>query len=85
MEETLLKSLWKETANQLSFEPLKQDIKTDVLIIGGGMAGILCAYMLQQAGIPYVLAEAQTICSQTTQNTTAKITSAAWAYLPHAP
>ena len=39
-----------------------------------GMAGVLCAYMLQQAGIPYVLAEAQSICSGITKNTTAKIT-----------
>ena len=38
------------------------------------MAGGLCAYMLQQAGIPYVLAEAQSICSGITKNTTAKIT-----------
>ena len=38
------------------------------------MAGVLCAYMLQQAGIPYVLAEAQSICSGITKNTTAKIT-----------
>ena len=50
-------------------------MKTEVLIIGGGMAGILCAYMLQQSGIPYILAEAQSICSGITKNTTAKITS----------
>ena len=56
-------SLWQQESNRSDFEELKQDIKTDILIIGGGMAGILCAYMLQQAGIPYVLAEAQTVCS----------------------
>lgn len=46
-----------------------------MLIIGGGMAGILCAYLLRQAGIDCVLAEASRICSGTTKNTTAKITS----------
>lgn len=70
-----MNSVWEQTSNHLSFESLKQDIKTEVLVIGGGMAGILCAYMLQQSGIPYVLAEAQSICSGITKNTTAKITS----------
>ncbi len=39
------------------------------------MAGILCAYMLKQAGVDYTLVEAATICSGITKNTTAKITS----------
>lgn len=69
-----MQALWEQTANRPAFESLNHDIQTGVLIIGGGMAGILCAYMLQQAGVPYVLAEAQTICGKTTQNTTAKIT-----------
>ncbi|HIS75833.1 MAG TPA: FAD-dependent oxidoreductase [Candidatus Merdivicinus excrementipullorum] len=69
-------SRWEQEPPVLpGFEELKGDMKTDVLIIGGGMAGILCAYMLQQAGIPYVLAEARTMCSGVTKNTTAKITS----------
>lgn len=71
-----MSSLWEQEPPVLpGFEELKGEIKTDVLIIGGGMAGILCAYLLQQAGIPYVLAEAQTICGGITKNTTAKITS----------
>lgn len=68
-------SVWEKTSNGFGFESLKQDIKTDVLIIGGGMAGILCAYLLEHSGIPYVLVEAQTIGSGITKNTTAKITS----------
>lgn len=57
------------------FPPLDRDIKTDVLIIGGGMAGLLCAHMLKQAGIDYALVEADRLCSGVTKNTTAKITS----------
>lgn len=56
------------------FEPLQGDCKTDVLIIGGGIAGILTAYFLQQKNIDYILVEKNTLCSGTTGNTTAKIT-----------
>lgn len=68
-------SLWEQKSPDSGFESLDQDIKTDVLIIGGGMAGVLCAYMLHQSGTPYVLAEAETIGHGITKNTTAKITS----------
>ena len=68
-------SLWKQTSDVPAFPKLDRDIKSDVLIIGGGMAGVLCAYLLHQAGIDYVLVEAQTLCSGITGNTTAKITS----------
>lgn len=69
------KSLWSGTSPLPKFKSLKQDIKTEVLIIGGGMAGILCAYMLKEAGVDYVLVESAAICSGITKNTTAKITS----------
>ena len=49
--------------------------RTDVLIIGGGIAGILCAHMLSQAGVEYILVEEREICSGVTGNTTAKITA----------
>ena len=48
---------------------------TDVLVIGGGMAGMLCASMLTQAGCPCVVAEAKRVGSGVTQNTTAKATA----------
>ena len=68
-------SIWTETVQLPRFEPLKQDCKTDVFIIGGGIAGLLCAYFLEQAGVSYVLAEAGRICGGITKDTTAKITA----------
>ena len=68
-------SLWEKTAALPRFERLNGDLKTDVLIIGGGIAGILCAWFLQQAGVDYALVEAETLCSGITKNTTAKITA----------
>ena len=68
-------SLWSATSDIPSFDTLKGDAKTDVLIIGGGLAGILCAYELKNRGIGCLLVEADKICSGITKNTTAKITS----------
>ena len=56
------------------FPKLKGQIKTDVLIIGGGMAGLMCAYNLEQKGVDYILVEQNKIASGVTKNTTAKIT-----------
>ena len=70
-----MKSLWHDSAALPSFPQLKKDISTDVLIIGGGIAGILCAFMLKNAGVDYILTEGNTICHGATGNTTAKITS----------
>ncbi len=69
------KSIWSDTVTLPAHEKLRQDIKTDVLIIGGGLCGILCAYFLKQAGVDCVLAEGDRIASGITKNTTAKITS----------
>lgn len=69
-----MNSIWNEEINKPTFEPLKGVKRTDVLIVGGGIAGILCAYMLKRAGVDCILAEANRICSGITKNTTAKIT-----------
>ncbi|MEE1322174.1 MAG: FAD-dependent oxidoreductase [Acutalibacteraceae bacterium] len=69
-----MKSLWKMTADMPSFPELKKDIKTDVLVIGGGICGILTAYFLKKKGIDYTLVEKGRLCDLTTGNTTAKIT-----------
>ncbi len=69
-----MESVWNENITRPKFAMLKEDVKTDVLVIGGGITGILCGYMLKQAGIDCIVAEAETLCGKTTQNTTAKIT-----------
>lgn len=67
-------SIWKQTAELPRFAPLEGDLKTDVLVIGGGMAGLLCAYWLDRAGVDYALVEARRLCGGVTGNTTAKLT-----------
>ena len=67
-------SIWKKDWPQIRFETLDENQTTDVLIVGGGIAGILCAYKLKKAGIDCLLTEAHEICSGITANTSAKIT-----------
>lgn len=50
-------------------------MKTDVLVIGGGIAGVLCAWELTRQGVDCVLIEADRVLNGVTRNTTAKITS----------
>lgn len=69
-----MESVWHNSAERPHFDSLTGDIKTDVLIIGGGITGILCGYMLKGAGVDCVIAEADIICGGVTENTTAKIT-----------
>ena len=70
-----MKSLWENTIEIPNFKVLDGDKKTDVLIIGGGMAGVLCAAELKNRNVDYVLLEAGKIGMGITRNTTAKITS----------
>ncbi len=67
-------SIWCNGDVDVKFLPLSESIKCDVLIIGGGLAGLLCAHKLTSAGVDCVLVEARRICSGITKNTTAKIT-----------
>ena len=70
-----MQSIWFETANLPRFNKLIGDKRCDVLIIGGGISGLLCAFELQKRNIDYILIEADRICSGVTSGTTAKITS----------
>ena len=69
-----MESIWQD-APMPHFPPLWGETRTDVLVIGGGMAGLLCAHMLQKAGVACAVAEARTVAGGITKNTTAKLTS----------
>ncbi len=68
-------SVWSKDKSNEIFRHLEGDLKTDVLIIGGGMAGVLTAYFLDKAGVDYALVEGGRIGCGITKNTTAKITA----------
>jgi glycine/D-amino acid oxidase-like deaminating enzyme len=70
-------SYWIDSIKDSSrdYPPLSQDIKTDVTIVGGGIAGITCAYLLSREGLSVAVPEADRILRGATGHTTAKVTS----------
>lgn len=70
-----MESLWSQTVQMPEFEESPEDMRVETLVIGGGIAGILIAYLLQSKGQQVVVLEAKEIASGQTGNTTAKITS----------
>ena len=70
-----MESVWSESCKITKRESLNKDIKTDILVIGAGIAGILTAYMLKENGRDVVLIDGDKIAGGNTKNTTAKITS----------
>lgn len=68
-----MKTSWTEIKKP-KFPKLKENIETEILVIGGGLAGVATAYMLTLSGKKVVLCEANEIGSGVTQLTTAFLT-----------
>ena len=70
-------SLWIKNSgkSKKDFPVLDQDLDTEAVVIGAGIAGILTAYHLVKQGIKVVVLEGNTVGSGTTSHTTAKITA----------
>lgn len=67
--------LWEEGLERKEYPKLVQDRDVDILVIGGGMAGILTAYFLKQAGRKPVVIEAKAIGTGATRGTTAVLSA----------
>lgn len=65
-----------DAMESLTFETLNQNIETDVVVIGGGLAGITTAYCLLKEGHKVVLVEDGLIGSGETGRTTAHLVTA---------
>lgn len=68
-------SFWMASIPNIDYPTLNEDLKVDVAIVGGGITGILCAFLLEKEGLKIAIVEADRILQGTTGHTTAKITS----------
>ena len=71
----MMESFWQKTADLPQFPKAKGDLHADVLVIGGGFAGLLTAFLLQQEGVRAIVAEKGRVFSGVSGKTTAKITA----------
>lgn len=69
-----MESYWQKTASLPHFPRAEGELHTDVLVIGGGLAGLLTAFTLQQKGARVTVVEKGRIFSGESGKTTAKIT-----------
>ena len=67
--------LWTDGTTPPSSQPLQEDVHTEMCVIGGGMAGVLCAAQLTAQGIDNVLLEARQVGEGITKGTTAVLTA----------
>ena len=67
------KSLWLKGIKDKAYPQLKQNIETDVLIIGGGITGITTAYFLKDSNLDVTLVEQNKIGTGQTSNSTGKL------------
>lgn len=68
-------SYWLATAAQIAFPALEGDFRTDVVMVGGGIAGLSTAALLKQSGRRVAVVEARRVGRQATGHSTAKVTS----------
>lgn len=70
-------SIWNDytSKNEKNVQQKLTGQHFEIVVIGGGMAGILIAFLLQEKGKNVVVLEAQSVGNGQTQYTTAKITS----------
>ncbi|HEX5797678.1 MAG TPA: FAD-binding oxidoreductase [Candidatus Saccharimonadales bacterium] len=68
-------SYWIDSTERSEYRALADDIDTDVVVVGGGIAGLTCAYLLSKSGKKVVVIEKDAIGSGVTGHTTGKVTS----------
>ena len=69
-------TFWLENCPGTNFPPLKEGLKVDVAVLGGGVVGVTTATLLKESGYNVALIESDRIVKDVTVGTTAKISAA---------
>ena len=67
-------SIWEDSIKIKNYNKLNRNIKTDILIIGGGITGISTLYHLDNTKYKVTLVEQNRIGMSTTSKSTGKLT-----------
>lgn len=75
-------SVWQSELKTSSFKPLRENIRTDVCIIGGGIAGLTCGYLMTREPREVVLLESGSFLTESeSSRTTAHLSNIIdWGY-----
>lgn len=68
-------SFWSHDETMPKFDPLAHDLRTEVCVVGGGIAGLTTAYLLMKQGKKVCLLEGFEIASGQTNRTSAHISN----------
>lgn len=66
-------SYWIATTPSTSFAPLDRDGRADVVVVGGGIAGLTAAYLLSKAGLDVAVVDRERVAMAETGHTTAHL------------
>lgn len=69
-------TFWLENCPGTNFPKLKEGLKVNIAVLGGGIVGVTTATLLKQSGFKVALIEADRIVKDVTVGTTAKISVA---------
>ncbi len=70
------RSFWSRALHPITTEPLARDTRAEVVIVGGGIAGVSIAYQLLRAGRGVVLVDDGALGSGETGRTSAHLVNA---------
>lgn len=68
-------SYWQRTSKKTIEKVVDKDIKTDIVIIGGGLSGVALAYQLKDSPYQVIVLDKDEMGSHTSGHTTAKVTT----------
>ncbi|MDD2180961.1 MAG: FAD-dependent oxidoreductase [Bacilli bacterium] len=71
-----MESIWMKDYVNKNIPSIKEDLETPILIIGGGIAGLMCAYNLMKNNIKFILIDGRKIAKGVSSKTTAQISVA---------
>ena len=69
------KSYWRDSYVSGLYPKISADLGVDVAIVGAGITGLTCAYLLCQSGLKVAVLEKDTVGGGTSGRTTGKVTS----------